>query len=209
MARASTLREGKHIDSVGLHPGRAPRFGPGFPSNCLTPGSFDSGRNGTLWHPPYHSPMRRGLYFVLMMVLVLRGLAGTAMAAGVLPQLSAYGPAEQQWGPQGQQAHADHHNNAAHTEADAANWTGAADPEHASHHGLQAATAACDDPATGCTGHDHHSSACSACEICHSAMLDAPPQSALAPSTPGSLLALFAAPFDSAPAALAIKPPIA
>ena len=31
--------------------------------------------------------MRRGLYFVLMVVLVLRGLTGTAMAAGVLPPL--------------------------------------------------------------------------------------------------------------------------
>ena len=37
--------------------------------------------------PPYHWDMRRGLYFVLMVVLVLRGLTGTAMAAGVLPPL--------------------------------------------------------------------------------------------------------------------------
>lgn len=209
MARASTPREGQHIDMVGLYPGRTPRFGAGLPSNCLSPHSCDSSRSGTLSQPPYHSPMRRGLYFVLMMVLVLRGLAGTAMAAGVLPQLSAYGPAEQHWGPQGQHAQPNHHDNGAHTEADAANLMGTAAAEHASHHGLQAATGACDDPATGCAGHDHHSGACSACEICHSAMLDAPTQTALAPSTPSSLLALFAAPFDSAPAALAIKPPIA
>ena len=31
--------------------------------------------------------MRRGLFFILMVVLVLRGLTGTAMAAGVLPPL--------------------------------------------------------------------------------------------------------------------------
>ena len=148
--------------------------------------------------------MRRGFYFVLMMVLVLRGLAGTAMAAGVLPPLPTQGPAEQR---QGQQEHP-HHHDGADTEADAAKLMGAADPTHASHHGMQAAHAACGDSTSGCAAHDHHSATCSACEICHSAMLDAPARLALTPSAPGSLLALTAAPFDSAPAALAIKPPI-
>jgi len=55
----------------------------------------------------------------------------------------------------------------------------------------------------------HVSSKGVACEICHSAMLDVP--AALTPvhQPPGPLRALSAAPFDSAPAALAIKPPIA
>lgn len=149
--------------------------------------------------------MRRGLYLVLMMVLVLRGLAGTAMAAGVLPPLLTQEVAEQHQGHQGHQ----HHHDGVDAEADSAKLMGATDPEHSSHHGLQAAHAACDDAAQGCTAHDHHSATCSACEICHSAMLDVPTRLTLPPAAPGSLLALAAAPFDSAPAALAIKPPIA
>ncbi|MFN3437606.1 MAG: hypothetical protein ACK41V_07945 [Acidovorax sp.] len=40
-------------------------------------------------------------------------------------------------------------------------------------------------------------------------MLDTPDRSTLTPSQPGNSLPLAAAQFDSAPAALAIKPPIA
>ena len=116
--------------------------------------------------------MRRSLYFVLMVVLVLRGLTGTAMAAGILPTLPATGLA---------------------------------------HHQALAASSACDDSsATGCAAHEHHASTCSACEICHSAMLDAPPAPAQAPVlATGAGLPAASARFESALPAPTIKPPIA
>jgi len=142
--------------------------------------------------------MRRGLYFVLMVVLVLRGLTGTAMAAGVLPPLLANGMAPQHQGhPQHQ-----HHSDAPVVAAEAG-------ADHATHHDLQAMHAPCEGETPVCDSHAHHSATCSACEICHSAMLDTPDRSTLTPSQPGTLLPLAATQFDSAPAALAIKPPIA
>jgi len=137
--------------------------------------------------------MRRSLYFVLMVVLVLRGLTGTAMAAGILPATGA-----------------------AHHQASVAEEHGGG------HHGAHAGTAlpedgpahavGCDDAAstTGCAAHEHHASTCSACEICHSAMLDAPPAPAQAPVlATGAGLPAASARFESALAAPAIKPPIA
>ena len=38
--------------------------------------------------------MRRGFFFLLMVVLVLRGLTGTAMAAGIVAPLLPAGPAQ-------------------------------------------------------------------------------------------------------------------
>ncbi|MFT4242686.1 MAG: hypothetical protein QM569_10425 [Acidovorax sp.] len=115
--------------------------------------------------------MRRGLYFVLMVVLVLRGLAGSAMAAGVLPAVDA--------------PHHGHHTAAA--------------AQHDSHHGGGA----------DCAAHDGQAaSACSACGICHSAMLDAPTVLAQAAAITASALPDACARFESAPPAPAIKPPI-
>lgn len=177
--------------------------------------------------------MRRGLSLLLMVVLVLRGLTGTAMAAGVLPPLQPAAAAHSHIHIQAGTAHA-----APHTSAEAhqtpATTSGAqpsgpqlpestaAEPEtdHDHHdHDHDHASAApagvdvdvdtCDGSSTGCAAHDHHASACSACEICHSAMLDVPTALTPAHQPPGPLRALSAAPFDSAPAALAIKPPIA
>ena len=187
---------------------------------------------------PYHSRMRRGLSLLLMVVLVLRGLTGTAMAAGVLPPLqppaaphshiqadtaraAPHTPAEAHQAPTAahgahgaHSAHGTHHGSPPPPESTATEPE--ADHDHHDHdhdHALAAPAAAdavaCDGSSTGCAAHDHHASACSACEICHSAMLDVP--AALTPvhQPPGPLRALGAAPFDSAPAALAIKPPIA
>lgn len=169
--------------------------------------------------------MRRGLSLLLMVVLVLRGLTGTAMAAGVLPPLQPAAAAHSHI--QADAAHA-----APHTPAEAHQVPSsapggpqppestAAEPEadhdhhdhdhdHASAAPAGVDMAACDGGSTGCAAHDHHASACSACEICHSAMLDVPTALTPAHQPPGPLRALSAAPFDSAPAALAIKPPIA
>lgn len=173
--------------------------------------------------------MRRGLSLLLMVVLVLRGLTGTAMAAGVLPPLQAAATAHGHTQADTARA-APHTPGEAHQAPSSASGahpgsplppeSTAAEPEadhddhdHDHDHALAAPVAAdvaaCDGGSTGCAAHDHHASACSACEICHSAMLDVP--TALTPvhQPPGPLRAQSAAPFDSAPAALAIKPPIA
>lgn len=178
--------------------------------------------------------MRRGLSLLLMVVLVLRGLTGTAMAAGVLPPLqpaaaphshqqadtargAAHAPAEARQAPSA--GHGAHQGSLEPAESTAVEP--ATDHDHHDHdHDHARATpaagdvvagdaAACDGTSTGCAAHDHHASACSACEICHSAMLDVPAALTPAHEPPGPLRTLSAAQFDSAPAALAIKPPIA
>ncbi|CAN7489568.1 hypothetical protein LJR074_003346 [Acidovorax sp. LjRoot74] len=173
--------------------------------------------------------MRRGLSLLLMVVLVLRGLTGTAMAAGVLPPLQPAAAAHSHI--QADTAHAAPHTSAeAHQTPSTASGalpsgpqlpeSTAAEPEtdhdhhdhdhdHASAVPAGVGVATCNGSSTGCAAHDHHASACSACEICHSAMLDVPTALTPAHQPPGPLRALSAAPFDSAPAALAIKPPIA
>ena len=110
--------------------------------------------------------MRRSLYVVLMVVLVLRGLVGTAMAAGMLPPTAAQ-----------------HHTAAA---------------AHLSHHGSDPAAQA------------HQASPCADCDICHSALADAPPAPAPAPTAMASTGRPAAADrFESAWPAPALKPPIA
>ena len=139
--------------------------------------------------------MRRSLYFVLMVVLVLRGLTGTAMAAGILPTLPATGAAHHQ-------ALAAEEHGGGHHGAHADMALPEDGPAHAA--GCDAAST------TGCAAHEHHASTCSACEICHSAMLDAPPAPAQAPVlATGAGLPAASARFESALPAPAIKPPIA
>ena len=167
--------------------------------------------------------MRRGFFFLLMVVLVLRGLTGTAMAAGIVAPLLPAGPVQHTAAHQPvAEGMAHDHSHAHDHSATLAKAEDLAPADAHAHHGSPAAepaidhsashAAACQDHGTGCpthSDHDHHSASCSACEICHSAMLDVP--ATLIPShrPPGPLRALTAAQFDSAPAALAIKPPIA
>ena len=154
--------------------------------------------------------MRRGLSLLLMVVLVLRGLTSTAMAAGVLPPLQ---PAAAPHGHiQADTALVPHHGSPQPTESTATEPEANHDHhdhDHASVVLAAADAAACNGASTGCAAHDQHTSACSACEICHSAMLDVPAVLTPAHQPPGPLRAPATAPFDSAPAALAIKPPIA
>ena len=171
--------------------------------------------------------MRRGFFFLLMVVLVLRGLTGTAMAAGIVAPLLPAGPAQltaahepMAEGMAHDHSHVHDHSATlaqaedstpahAHANANAHHDGPAAEPalDHSASH-----AAACQDHGTGCpthSDHDHHSASCSACEICHSAMLGVPASLTPTPLPAGSLLPLASAQFDSAPAALAIKPPIA
>lgn len=169
--------------------------------------------------------MRRGFYFLLMVVLVLRGLTGTAMAAGIVapllpagtalhteihqPMTDGTAPRQGQGHPHDQPATLAQADGLALTHDHAHHGTAAIEPaiDHPASH-----SAACLDHGTSCpphSGHDHHSASCSACEICHSAMLGLPASLTPAPLPAGALLPLASAQFDSAPAALAIKPPIA
>ena len=142
--------------------------------------------------------MRRGLFMFLMLVLVLRGLTGTAMAAGLVAPLAPGG------------AHPVHQQNHHH---------GAVQVQDASGHHADAfatslslepgASGTCESGSEGCGLHADHAGTCSACEICHSAML--------APSAPSGAVLPAVDPvppqgtttYHSAPAALTIKPPIA
>lgn len=162
--------------------------------------------------------MRRGLYFVLMVVLVLRGLTGTAMAAGILPPLLpiggphlqahshpaaaevAYATSQEHWMDQAAQV--------LNAQAPDADHTFAHHDDHSAHSATEEVPA-CDGSPPGCAAHDHHTGACSACEICHSAMLDAALATSCVHRSLGAVLPTPSAQFDNAPAALTIKPPIA
>ncbi|MGV3682380.1 MAG: hypothetical protein ACO1PM_22065 [Acidovorax sp.] len=153
--------------------------------------------------------MRRGfLLYLLMGLLVLRGLVGTAMAAGMVP-MQHHAPAATVQAQVADQHHGQHDHPAAATQADHGSLHGAA-------HGGADATAhaaplACDGSAAAsnvCATHNQHAN-CTACEICHTALME-PPALPAAPLPPAASAAAAAAtPFDSATAALAIKPPIA
>ncbi len=169
--------------------------------------------------------MRRGFFFLLMVVLVLRGLTGTAMAAGIVAPLLPAGAAQHTEARQPTAEGMVHDHDQGHPHdhsATLAQAEGVAPADAHAHQGAPAAepgidhtashSAACQDPDAGCKSgddHGHHSASCSACEICHSAMLGLPASLTPAPLPAGALLPLASAQFDSAPAALVIKPPIA
>ena len=138
----------------------------------------------------YHSPMRRILSLALVVMLVLRGLVGTAMAAGVMPSLPVQGatlptlasPADNH---DGHAMHADH---------------GDAHPS--------AAPATCHDTsASGCSPHEH-SPTCADCDICHSAMLAPPGLPAQPLHLRSAVRSAHTVPFTSVQAARSTKPPI-
>lgn len=175
--------------------------------------------------PTYHYGMRRGFYLLMMLVLVLRGLTGTAMAAGVLPALGSmqasatvsavsgiHGALGHRGHPAGQQhAHGHEHDGAHHAAMDAqtqvhaqaAHAAGA--PCNGVHHAGCGTTP--DGIATAST-HHHGESTCSVCEICHSAMLALPAAHTRTAARAGTLLPDASAQFHSATAALALEPPI-
>lgn len=131
-------------------------------------------------------PMRRRfLFFFLALLLVARGLLGDAMALGMGKPASA--------APAVAAAHADH-------AADAAPVPQA----QRQHRAGDAATSDC------ASGQAHGSAACAACGLCHAA---GPLAAPLALGGPAALTASAPAAhserFASAPAARAIRPPIA
>ena len=138
--------------------------------------------------------MRRGLSFILVLLLVLRGLLGDAMAMGtapvVAPTASVHHPAptasEHSTASQGMPSHGENH----------AGTTG--------HNPV--ATATCSAQASDC-GHEHGPT-CSACGVCHSALFTPDLLAQPLLPQPSALRPLGGTRFASASAALAIKPPI-
>ena len=142
--------------------------------------------------------MRRSFFMFLMMVLILRGLTGTAMAAGVLAPLASGG------------LHCAQVQNHHHEPVDALDASSHHQVQSATHVALAADTFEPGQGSTGRCGPDgQHAGTCSACEICHSAMLVPSAPSHLAAEPLEHIRPQASARFHSAPAALCIKPPIA
>ena len=142
--------------------------------------------------------MRRLLPWFLMLLLALRGLTGVAMAAEAAPE--ALRQSAQTIQVAQALASASHSAHSAHS-ADAHPATA----DSAIH---SAAAVACPTGSgDGCSAHTN-SPACSACDICHTALLVTPVASRLNGPTGSPVQAAAATPFASALAAPAIKPPI-
>ena len=172
-----------------------------------------------------------------MVVMVLRAFTGTAMAAGLVAPVAAgaYGTVAAHAHGEAAMHTAEGKDAAAAASAAAASGGDTRAPEpahtpapshgHEQHHdhdhdhdhgqaplAADLHAAACHGAASDagpCAAQDHHASTCSACEICHSAMLEAP--TAVTPSSMpqrGTLPRALAR-FDSAPLSQAIRPPIA
>ena len=151
----------------------------------------------------YHLPMRRILSLALVVMLVLRGLMGTAMAAGVVPPLPIQSvQTVQKAAPATPTAHASaiaghsgHSGHALHATL--------GDDHHA------AAPVNCHDTPTSECGPHEHSPSCADCDICHSAMLAPPALPAPPLHLRGAVRSADSVPFASVQAARTIKPPIA
>lgn len=144
--------------------------------------------------------MRRGLSFVLVLLLVLRGLLGDAMAMGAAPVPQPATPAHHHAPTDPDRGvHALMGHETAHPQQ-------AVGPAHETASDADACAPSASVQDADC-GHEH-GPACSACGICHSALytpdLPVPPQ-ALAST---ALRPLGGERFASAVAALLIKPPI-
>ncbi|MBJ2140387.1 hypothetical protein JC796_06585 [Delftia acidovorans] len=153
-------------------------------------------------------PMRRPLSIVLVLLLVLRGLLGDAMAMGAAPVMgvptpavaSASDSALHHHAPEIAQSPDSHERHLAHATEQ---------PSHTSHaeHSADCSSQA-GGPAGGSCGEHEHGPSCTLCGICHSALF-----------TPGQIGSDGAAPsaalrpqgstrFASAAKLQAIKPPI-
>lgn len=138
--------------------------------------------------------MRRILSLALVVMLVLRGLMGTAMAAGVMPSL----PVQAVQGAMLQMQAHPAENHARH----------AVHADHGDAHQAAAPVNCHDKPANGCVPHEH-SPVCADCDICHSAMLAPPALPAQPLHLRGAVWPADSVPFASVQAARASKPPIA
>lgn len=135
--------------------------------------------------------MRRSLSLILVMLLVLRGLLGDAMAMGTAPVASLGAPA--------------HHFTS--VAAERPMTTPHQDHVGANEHVTVIVSTAGEASSAPDCGHTSGPT-CSACGICHSALFIPYPLVQSLSHQPCALHPLSSTPFASAPAALAIKPPI-
>ena len=160
--------------------------------------------------------MRRALSLLLITFLVLRGLVGTAMAAGMLPPvalahnnvMAAQMGEAAHGGPHAEAAHPnDHHGTMDHAAAQAAHCGDSEEGEGHGHSHCASTAAATPAPTSTCA--DGHGSTCTVCEICHATMvLPAAPSAAQGPAPTAAIARAVRTPAN-APVALARKPPIA
>jgi Zn finger protein HypA/HybF involved in hydrogenase expression len=154
----------------------------------------------------YHSQMRRVLSFALVVLLVLRGLMGTAMAEGLAPaqpaKIARVAEVTLQSG-HSLKAPAVQHSAPSHTLSEHAAHAHSAAPADMETH-----AAACEDGTSNACSHEH-SASCPDCDICHSAMLALPAMPTRSLRVTGAVRPAEAVPFASVPAARTIKPPIA
>jgi len=149
--------------------------------------------------------MRRSLSLFLVVLLVLRGLLGDAMAMGNLPMAAAHSASA------GQHAHAAgaHHSPDGMAAAHGAPTMAA---HHTATHGTPAALNLADicnaGAATPGCGHGHEGP-CTDCGVCHSAMFAVYLSLSLGEPSPGTLAIASSVRFASALPAQATKPPIA
>ena len=164
--------------------------------------------------------MRRALSLLLISFLVLRGLVGTAMAAGMLPPVALahsqvvaaqtgaqMGEEAAHAGPHAEAAHpSGHHGAMDHTAAQAAHCDDSEEGDGHDHTHCASATASTPAPTSTCA--DGHGSTCTVCEICHATMvLPAAPSAAQGPAPTAAIARAVRTPAN-APVALAHKPPI-
>ena len=139
-----------------------------------------------------------------MLLLALRGLTGVAMAAEAAPE--ALRQSAQTIQVAQALASASHSAHSAHRAHGAHRADAHPAPADSAIHGA-AAVACPTGSGDGCSAHTN-SPACSACDICHTALLVTPVASRLNGPTGSPVQAAAATPFASALAAPAIKPPI-
>lgn len=136
--------------------------------------------------------MRRSLSFVLVLLLVLRGLLGDAMAMGMVPATLPTAMTHQHSVMAAEPGMASHHQEHASTS------------EHGS---ATASVCAVNEAGVIDCGHGSEHT-CSACGICHSALFTSAALAQQFTLASAALHPMGFAPFASAAAALAIKPPI-
>lgn len=154
--------------------------------------------------------MRRVLSLLMVVLLVLRGLLGDAMAMGTMPTTQTYdAPVAASASPHGQH-HAMEHGIAETPPATVHAHSAHASP-HAAHAPLQAVaqTDACAAPdrSAACDGHAQGAH-CTACGICHSAFTHASLMSTLGDIAAPAPAVATTAQFASAQPLQASKPPI-
>ncbi|RYF27276.1 MAG: hypothetical protein EOO33_04980 [Comamonadaceae bacterium] len=168
--------------------------------------------------------MRRGLFFFLIVLTLLRGLVGPAMATGMaLPHAAATAAPQESLHPaehREHRAHPVHSNHGDHSQheqhAMTAEHPSSPHPSHADHgahcQGAQATpTAGTADHASACgeagTAHTTHT-ACADCDICHTAVMAPVALRSAFDARVGAGPDLRTARFASALPAQATKPPI-